>query len=122
MTTDALQSVNQIGAPMQHTYIYKIAYYNLVMEFIPSGWNRGCHDTLQHKQQNSKVSGAVVIFLVSTYVLIIYTTTMNILCSFSVYSCVQSENKHKTKQYSACKLAVVGAYPTFYIHINYSYK
>ena len=80
------------------------------------------HSTPQHKQQNSEFSVAVVIFLLSACLFIIYTTTMNIMCSLLVYSHVQSENECKTKQYSGHEPAVVGADPTLYIHINYSNK
>ena len=37
------------------------------------------HSTPQCKQQNDKVLGAIAIFLVFTYVLIVYVTSMNIV-------------------------------------------
>ena len=37
------------------------------------------HSTPQHEQQNDKVLGAIAIFLVFTYVLIVYVTSMNIV-------------------------------------------
>ena len=78
------------------------------------------HSTPQREQQNGKVSGVIVIFSVFAYALLSYVTTMNILCSFLAYSCVQSVNERKSEQYSARESVVVGADPTFYIRRNCS--
>ena len=55
------------------------------------------HSTPQREQQNDKVLGAVTIFLVSTYVVIVYVTSMNIVHYLSAYSRVQSVNECETE-------------------------
>src|SRR5258706_6803950 len=63
---------------------------------------------LSASSKTTKFQGGLCFFLVSTYLIIVFITSMNIVHSLSKHSCVQSESAHEIELYSSRKSAVVG--------------
>src|SRR5258706_16405930 len=63
---------------------------------------------LSMSSKTTKFQGGLRFFLVSTYLIIVFITSMNIVHYLSKHSRVQSESAHEIELYLSSKLAVVG--------------
>src|SRR5258706_12457034 len=63
---------------------------------------------LSTSSKTTKFQGGLCFFLVSTYLIIVFITSMNIVHSLSKNSRVQRKSSHEIKLYSSCKSAAMG--------------